>query len=143
MQNTENALDALKTELREIQSETEVKKRRTISKHFYVSEAEDRQIEELRQGVNFSAFVRAKILGSPYRPRPIVPQINREACVDLANLRSNCNQIARTINAAAKQGKSLPLTQDYLDQLQRIESRLDEISLQLSQAHTVNQEEME
>lgn len=134
-ENTNKALNDLETAIGEALSESELKKRRTICKRFYLTEEEDKRLEELRQGVGLSSFVRAKVFGSGIpRPRPIVPQINREAYVSLANLRANCNQIAKAVNIAVKQNESLPLTQAYLDQLERLEELLVEIGLQLSQA---------
>jgi len=142
-QNTENALDALDADLSKILGETELKQRRTIPKRFYVDEAEERQIEELRQGVSLSAFVRSRVFGTGYRPRAIVPQINREAYLHLTKLSSNCNQMARAINVAAQQNRSLPLTQAYLDQLEQLKGLIIEIGQQLrgqSEA-TINEEE--
>jgi len=137
-----NALNQLKGSIREELGDSTLKNRRTICKRFYLTEEEDKQLEELRQGVGLSAFVRAKIFGSGiFRPRPIVPQINREAYIHLANLRANCNQIAKAVNTAAKQGKDLPLAQVYLDQLAQIEELLVEIGLQLSQGKDTNREE--
>jgi hypothetical protein len=134
-----NALEGLRNSLRETLGESELKERRTICKRFYVSEEEDQRLEELRQGVGLSAFVRAKVFGSGIpRPRTIVPQINREAYIHLASLRANCNQIARAVNTAAKQGRDLPLTQAYLDQLARLEELLVEVGLQLSQGKDTN-----
>lgn len=130
-QNTENALDALDAGLSEILGEAELKKRRTIPKRFYVDEVEDQQIDELRQGVSLSAFVRSRVLGTSYRPRSIVPQINREAYLHLTKLSSNCNQMTRAINAAAQQNRSLPLTQAYLDQLEQLKILIVEIGQQL------------
>lgn len=140
-ENTDNALNDLRTALGEALSESELKQRRTVCKRFYVTEEEDQRLEELRQGVGLSSFVRAKVFGSGIpRPRPIVPQVNREAYIALANLRANCNQIAKAVNIAAKQGKTLPLTQTYLDQLERLEVLLVEIGLKLSQTQDANQE---
>jgi hypothetical protein len=141
-ENTNNALSDLRDSIGEALEESELKKRRTICKRFYVTEEEDRQLEELRQGVSLSAFVRAKVFGSGIpRPRPIVPQINREAYIHLASLRNNCNQIAKAMNTAAKHDQALPLTQVYLDQLERLEELLVEIGLKLSQADDTTREE--
>lgn len=137
-----NALNKLKGSIREELGDFDLKDRRTICKRFYLTEQEDKQLEELRQGIGLSAFVRAKVFGSGiFRPRPIVPQINREAYIHLANLRANCNQIAKAVNSAAKQGKDLPLTQAYLDQLAQIEKLLVDIGLQLNQGKDTNREE--
>ncbi len=141
-ENTKNALEGLKDSIRETLEESELKQRRTICKRFYVTEEEEQRLEELRQGVGLSAFVRAKVFGSGIpRPRSIVPQINRETYIHLANLRSNCNQIAKAVNIAAKQNQALPLTQAYLDQLGQLEELLVEIGLQLSQANDTTREE--
>ncbi len=140
--STNNALSDLSSGIREALGESELEERRTICKRFYVTEAEDQRLDELRQGVSLSAFVRAKVFGSGIpRPRQIVPQINREAYIHLANLRSNCNQIAKAVNTAAKQNQALPLTQAYLDQLRQLEELLVEVGLQLSQANDVSREE--
>lgn len=112
-------------------SEAEGPERRTVGKRFYLSEAEDQQLEQLRQGVSLSAFVRSKVFGSAIRPRSIVPQLNREAFIHLANLRANCNQIAKAISITTQQNRDLPLTQAYLDQLQRLEVLLTSIGQQL------------
>lgn len=144
MDNTNNALNDLRATLIEALSESELSDRRTVCRRFYLTGAEARQVDELRQGIGLSAFVRSKVLGSGIpRPRAIVPQINREAYVYLANLSGNCNQIAKAINIAAKQKGDLPLHQDYLDQLKRIEELLIEIRLQLSQVDDSTQEETE
>ena len=141
-ESTNNALEGLRGSIRETLEESELKQRRTICKRFYISEEEDQRLDELRQGVGLSAFVRAKVFGSGVpRPRSIVPQINREAYIHLANLRANCNQIAKAVNAAAKQDRALPLTQAYLDQLSKLEELLVEVGLQLSQANDTTREE--
>lgn len=141
-ESKDNALNDLKSAIGEALEESELKKRRTIGKRFYVSEEEDLRLEELHQGVSLSAFVRAKVFGSGIpRPRPIVPQINREAYIHLASLRNNCNQIAKAMNTAAKHDQALPLTQAYLDQLERLEELLVEIGLKLSQADDTTREE--
>lgn len=133
--NTNDALTDLGDAISEALSESELKKRRTICKRFYLTEEEEKQLEELRQGIGLSSFVRAKIFESGVpRPRPIVPQINRETYISLANLRENCNQIAKAVNTAAKQNQPLPLTQAYLEKLERLDELLVEIGLQLSQA---------
>lgn len=122
--------------------ESELKERRTICKRFYVTEEENSRLEELRQGIGLSAFVRSKVFGSGIpRPRPIVPQINREAYIHLTNLRANCNQIAKAVNTASQQGKNLPLTQAYLRQLEQLEELLVEIGLQLNQGRDATREE--
>jgi len=141
-ENTNNALSDLRGAIGEALEESELKKRRTICKRFYVTEEEDRRLEELRQGVSLSALVRAKVFGTGIpRPRPIVPQINREAYIHLASLRNNCNQIAKAMNTAAKHDQVLPLTQAYLDQLEQLEELLVEIGLKLSQADDTTREE--
>lgn len=140
--STNNALNDLSNGIKEALGESELEKRRTICKRFYVTEAEDQRLNELRQGISLSAFVRAKVFGANVpRPRSIVPQINREAYIHLANLRSNCNQIAKAVNIAAQQNQALPLTQAYLDQLGQLEELLVEVGLQLSQANDVSREE--
>lgn len=140
--NIDNALNDLKGAIGDALEKSELKKQRTICKRFYVTEEEDLQLEELRQGIGLSAFVRSKVLGSGIpRPRPIVPQINREAYIHLTNLRANCNQITRAVNTAAKQGKPLPLTQAYLSQLEQLEELLVEIGLQLNQGRDATREE--
>ncbi len=135
LKNQSSALNALRDELREMLADADLKEHRTICKRFYVTEAEEKQLESMRQGVNLSTFVRAKVFGTSVpRPRQTIPQINREAYIHLANLRSNCNQIAKAVNTAAKQGQELPLTQAYLEELKRLEILLVEIGLQLNQA---------
>jgi len=137
-----NALNDLGDAIAAVLGESELKKRRNICKRFYVTEEEDQRLEELRQGIGLSAFVRSKVIGSGIpRPRPIVPQINREVYIHLTNLRANCNQIARAVNTAAKQGKDLPLTQTYLSQLEELEELLIEIGLQLNQGRDATREE--
>lgn len=141
-ENTDNALNDLKSAIGEALEESELKKRRTICKRFYVTEEEDLRLEELRQGIGLSAFVRSKVFGSGVpRPRPIVPQINREAYIHLTNLRANCNQIAKAVNTAVKQGNPLPLTQAYLSQLEQLEELLVEMGLQLNQGRDATREE--
>ena len=140
--NKDNTLNDLGDAIEAALGESELKKRRTICKRFYVTEEEDLRLEELRQGVGLSSFVRAKVFGAGIpRPRPIVPQINREAYIHLTNLRANCNQIAKVVNTAAKQGKKLPLTQAYLSQLERLEALLL-VGLQLNQGHDATREEL-
>jgi len=139
---TNTALNKLEDAAREFLAGTELKQQRTIAKRFYLTEAEDLELETLRQGVSFSAFVRAKVFGAGIpRPRPIVPTINREACIALANIRANCNQMAKAANSAAQRNTDLPLTQAYLDQLARLEALLVSISLQLRQTDAADQEE--
>jgi hypothetical protein len=137
-----NALNDLKDSIAQALQESELKERRTICKRFYVTEAEDQQLEDLCQGVSLSAFVRAKVFGTGIpRPRPIVPQINRESYIHLTSLRANCNQIARAVNTAAKQNRELPLTQAYLNQLKHLEALLVSIGLQLNQGQDATREE--
>ncbi|MEP0872937.1 hypothetical protein NDA01_24270 [Trichocoleus desertorum AS-A10] len=141
-ESMDQAIAELRGEIREALGDSELHQRRTIAKRFYVTEAEERQLEELRQGVTLSAFVRAKVFGSGIpRPRAIAPQINREAYVQLAQLRANCNQMAKAMNIAAKQNGDLLLTAAYLEQLERLEKLLVEIGLQLSSGKHTNQEE--
>lgn len=138
--DTNNALNELETALDEALSEFEQTDRRTVCRRFYVSELEAQQLEELRRGISLSAFVRSKVLGSGIpRPKAIVPQINREVYIHFAQLRGNCNQIAKAINVAASRGEALPLGTAYLDQLQRIETQLKAIGLQLEQINQMNQ----
>ncbi|MBW4490323.1 MAG: hypothetical protein KME12_21295 [Trichocoleus desertorum ATA4-8-CV12] len=133
-ESMDQAIAELRGEIRETLGDSELHQRRTIPKRFYITEAEEQQLEELRQGVNLSAFVRAKVFGSGIpRPRAIAPQINREAYVQLAQLRALCNQMAKAMNIAVQQNRDLPLTSAYLDQLERLETLLVEIGLQLSQ----------
>ncbi|NJL19751.1 MAG: hypothetical protein HC895_01335 [Leptolyngbyaceae cyanobacterium SM1_3_5] len=133
--DTNDALINLRAALAEDLSQFNQNERRTVSRRFYVTEEEAQQIDQLRQGISVSAFVRSKVLGSGIpRPRAIVPQINREAYSYLASLSGNCNQIAKAINIAAKQKGDLPLHQNYLNQLKQIQDLLIEIRLQLSQA---------
>ncbi len=143
-ESMDQAIAELKGEIREALGDSELHQRRTIAKRFYITEAEEQQLEELRQGVNLSAFVRAKVFGSGIpRPRAIAPQINREAYVQLAQLRANCNQMAKAMNIAVQQNRDLPLTPAYLEQLERLEKLLVEIGLQLSPGKNTNQEEPE
>jgi len=65
------ALDDLRDDIRATLDEAEYPKRRTVGKRFYLSEAEDQRLEQLRQGVSLSAFVRSKVFGSGIRPRSI------------------------------------------------------------------------
>ncbi|MEP0874052.1 hypothetical protein NDA01_30585 [Trichocoleus desertorum AS-A10] len=141
-ESMDQAIAELQAEIRETLRDSELHQRRVIAKRFYVTEAEERRLEELRQGVGLSAFVRAKVFGSGIpRPRAIAPQINREAYVQLAQLRANCNQMAKAINIAVQQNRDLPLTPAYLEQLERLEKLLVEIGLQLSPGKHTNQEE--
>lgn len=142
-ESNNNALSDLKDSIREAVGESELKERRTICKRFYLTEEEEKRLEELRQGVNLSAFVRAKLMGESYRPRSIVPQIDRETYIHLSNLRANCNQMARAINSAAKQERELPLTQAYLSQLEQLEELLIRIGQRLSQGQDAISEEAE
>lgn len=108
---------------------------RTIVKKFYVNAEEDQAIQELRQGVKESHYFRSRVLGrSVPRPRPVIPQINREAYIALANIRANINQVTKVLNTVAKQGRSLPDLQECLSELKKLEAILIDVQLQLSQA---------
>lgn len=110
--------------------------RRTICKKFYVSATEDQAIQNLRQGVKESSYFRSKVLGKAIpRPRPVIPQINRDTYIHIAGIRSNINQITKAINIAAKEGRSLLLSEAHLDELKQLESLLVQVQLQLSQAN--------
>ena len=140
-ESTNNALTDLKVAIGKALEESKLKERRTICKRFYLTEAEDQQLESLRQGVNLSAFVRAKVFGAGIpRPRTIVPQINREAYIQLARLKTNCNQMAKALNTNVQQNRDLPLTQAYLDQLKLLEDLLVAIALQLG--HDASREDI-
>lgn len=131
-QETSETLNSLKAAISKALNAPDSSERRTIGKRFYVTRAEAQQLEALCQGVSLSAFVRAKVLGDRMpRPRAIVPQLHRKTYIDLANLKSNCNQIAKAINIAAKNQQDLPLTQAYLKQLERLEALLVSIGRQL------------
>lgn len=144
LKDDNNALNELQNAIAQEIGNSQINPRRTIAKRFYLTEAEDQQLELLCQGVSLSAFVRAKVFSASVpRPRPIVPQINRETYVLLAGLRNSCNQMAKAINTAAQRNEGLPLTQDYLDQLGRLEGLLGAISLQFTQGHRANQKDDE
>lgn len=144
LKDENSALNELQSAIAQEIGNSQINLRRTIAKRFYLTEVEDQQLERLCQGVSLSAFVRAKVFSATVpRPRPIVPQINREAYVLLAGLRNNCNQMAKAINTAAQRNEALPLTQDYLDQLGRLEDLLGSISLQFTQAHRANRDDDE
>jgi len=118
--------------------------KRTICKRFYVNAAEEAQIEQMRQGVSESRFFRSKVLGKSIpRPRTTIPQVNLDSYQAIANLRSNINQMAKAINTAARSGQTLPLTPAFLDQLAKLQLRLEEMQVQLVQANDATRVEEE
>jgi hypothetical protein len=108
---------------------------RTIGKRFYLTPEENQRLDEMRQGIPLSAFVRAKLFGSTSpRPRPIVPQLDRQAYVHLAALRHHCHDIAIALQANPK----AHLTQENWDQLDHLEALLIAIGQQLPRSPEEN-----
>lgn len=134
----QDPLEVLKASLKEaVAVNGEIKNsRRTIRKTFYVTPEEDRQIAQLRQGVNQSRYFRAKVLGRDTpRPRPMTPQINRQAYAHLAHIRRHIKQAANDINRAVSQGQTPALTPSDLALFKRLDARLIDIQQQLNPAN--------
>ena len=105
---------------------------RTVSITFKLSPTEARQLQERCQGTKRSHYIRQKLLaGAAPRPRAVIPPVNRDVYVQTTYLRANLNQIAKAINTASKLGETLPLTQDYLEQLAQMTATLRQIRASL------------
>jgi hypothetical protein len=103
---------------------------RAICKRFYLTPEENQRLDERRQGVPLSTFVRTKVLGvSSPRPRSIVPQLDRQTYVQLTAIKHHCQTIAIALKANPNPLRS----QENLDQLDRLEALLTEIAQTLTQ----------
>lgn len=144
MVNVEDPLKRLKIAASQALSELQIEQNRTECFRFYMTAEEARQLRELCQGVKPAKFIRSKVFGyAVSRPRTIIPQINQEAYAHISNIRSNINQIAKAVNVAAKRGQTLPLTENHLAQLSKLEHLLETIGAQLSQAQNADRQEEE
>jgi len=107
-------------------------KNRSICKRFYVTEAEDQQIEQLCQRVSQSRYFRSRVLVREMpRPKEIVPQMNRETFVHLAAIRSSLKEISRAMSRALKQGESSMITSAQLERLWQLEGVILDLQRQL------------
>ncbi len=140
----QDALDTLDAALAALLANPRSHEKRTIAWRCYVNPLENEYLKKLTEGVrDRGRWQRERLLGIPLpRTRGKIPSVNRQAYLQIVHCRSGINQIAKAINAAQKQGRSLPIDGTTLEQLRQLEVRLIEIQRSLTQLASEGQEDI-
>lgn len=132
----ENFLEAVD----EIQQEHQ----RAIKVTFRISPVEERLLDERCQGVKRSRYIRAGLFNYPTpRPRPIIPQTNRETYAELSRIGHNLNQQTRVMHEAMKMGMTPALGNAYWEELNALRKLLKQIQVEISCPHDQDVEDEE
>jgi hypothetical protein len=96
---------------------------------FKVSTAEKERLNQRCSGVVVSDYIRAKLFDySLPRPKPIMPEVNRETLYHLKRIGANINQQTKAIHSAIKVGQQ-PLTDEVYKYLLELKELQDLINL--------------
>jgi len=124
-----NLSDQLASALNNREIEKDI--RREITVTFRVSYEEKARLEQRCSGVVQSDYIRARLFDYALpHPKPVIPEVNRQAIYELKKIGNNLNQQTRAINEAVKIGIQ-PLSDEVKEYLETIK----ELTVLLSQTH--------
>lgn len=107
--------------------------KRTIKVTFRISPAEERLLNQQCQGVKYSRYIRSGLFKYPRpRPRPVIPQINRDTYIELSRIGNNLNQQTRAIHEAIAMKLNPALSDAYLNELKALRELVQKIQVEIS-----------
>ena len=130
-----NPKEELETALKTILSTTpliEEKEAKSGRHHiitFKVSSAEKERLQQRCSGVVVSNYIRARLFDYPLpKPKPVMPEVNRETIYHLKRIGANLNQQTKAIHIAIKKGIQ-PINDDVYKYLLTLKQLQENINL--------------
>lgn len=107
--------------------------KRSIKVTFRISPAEERLLNQRCQGVKHSRYIRAGLFNYPRpRPRPVIPQVNRDTYVELSRIGHNLNQQTKAIHEALAMKLITGFSDAYLNELRTLRDLVQQLQVEIS-----------
>ena len=109
--------------------ENEAQSGRVQTISFKVSQAEKERLQQRCSGLVQSDYIRARLFDYTLpKPKPVMPQVNRETIYHLKRIGANLNQQTKAIHIAIKQGIQ-PINDDLYQYLLTLNQLQENINL--------------